>query len=127
MPIAKTSKQQPRKLKLQSQRTNRDRTTKLGNQLVKGLKQAAAHFRREVKLPSYEYNIPERVDVRAVRERSGLSQAQFAGRYALNPRTVQDWEQGRAEPDVAVRAYLTVIDRNPRAVQRALAAVTERR
>jgi putative transcriptional regulator len=99
----------------------------LGNELVKGLKQAAAHFRREVKLPSYEYNIPERVDVRAVRERSGLSQAQFAGRYALNPRTVQDWEQGRAEPDVAVRAYLTVIDRNPRAVQRALAAVTERR
>ena len=99
----------------------------MGNELVKGLKQAAAHFRGEVKLPRYEYNIPERVDVRAVRERSGLSQAQFAGRYALNPRTVQDWEQGRAEPDVAVRAYLTVIDRNPRAVQRALAAVTERR
>src|SRR5712671_5293644 len=120
MPIVKTSKRQPRKLKLPSRRINRDRTTKLGNELVKGLKQAAAHFRGEVKLPSYEYNIPERVDVRAVRERSGLSQAQFAGRYALNPRTVQDWEQGRAEPDVAVRAYLTVIDRNPRAVQRAL-------
>ena len=64
---------------------------------------------------------------RAVRVRSGLSQAQFAGRYALNPRTVQDWEQGRTEPDVAVRAYLTVIDRNPRAVPRALAGVTERR
>ena len=94
----------------------------MGDELVKGLKQAAAHFRGEVKLPSYEYHIPERIDVRAVRERSGLSQAQFAVLYALNPRTVQEWEQGRAEPDLAVRAYLTVIDRNPRAVQKALAA-----
>ena len=69
-------------------------------------------------------NIPEQIDVRAIRERIGLSQAQFAQIYALNPRTVQDWEQGRAEPDVAVRAYLTVIDRNPRAVRRALAAAS---
>jgi putative transcriptional regulator len=121
MPIAKTLKQQRTKFGQRSQRTSRGRTTKLGAELVKGLKQAAAHFRGEVKLSSYAYNIPERIDVRALRERSGLSQAQFAGRYALNPRTVQDWEQGRAEPDVAVRAYLTVIDRNPRAVERALA------
>src|ERR1700675_3916973 len=127
MPIAKTSKQPLRSLKLQSQKTNRGRTTKLGDELVKGLKQAGAHIRGEVKLPSYEYNIPDRVDVRSVRERTGVSQSQFAGRYGLNPRTVQEWEQGRAEPDIAVRAYLTVIDRNPRAVQRALAAVTERR
>jgi hypothetical protein len=86
MPIAKTSKRQPRNSKLQSQNTNRARTTRLGDELAKGLKQAAAHFRGELKLPSYTYNIPGRIDVRAV------------------------------------RAYLTVIDRNPRAVQRALAA-----
>jgi putative transcriptional regulator len=122
MPIAKTSKQRRPSSKPQSQRTNRSRTTKLCDELVKGLKRAAAHFRGEVKLPSYEYHIPERIDVRAVRERIGLSQAQFAVLYALNPRTVQEWEQGRAEPDLAVRAYLTVIDRNPRAVRKALAA-----
>jgi len=58
--------------------------------------------------------------VRALRQRRGLSQAEFAGRYALNPRTVQEWEQGRAEPDAAIRAYLTVIDRNPEAVELAL-------
>ena len=125
MPIARTSKQQRTSLKPLSLRTTRGRTTKLGDDLVKGLKQAAAHFRGHIKLPSYEYHIPERIDVRAVRQRSGLSQAQFAVLYALNPRTVQEWEQGRAEPDLAVRAYLTVIDRNPRAVQKALAAVTK--
>jgi putative transcriptional regulator len=33
----------------------------------------------------------------------------------------QEWEQGRTSPESAVRAYLTVIERNPRAVIEALA------
>ena len=61
-------------------------------------------------------------EVRAIRGRSGLSQAAFAARYGLNPRTLQDWEQGRAQPDGPARAFLLVIDREPRAVERALAA-----
>lgn len=59
-------------------------------------------------------------DVKAIREKTGLSQAAFAAAFCLNRRTLQDWEQGKAAPDVAVRAYLTVIDRNPKAVRRAL-------
>ncbi len=61
-------------------------------------------------------------EVRAIRRRSGLSQAAFAAAYGLNLRTLQDWEQGRAQPDGPARAYLLVIDREPRAVARALAA-----
>jgi putative transcriptional regulator len=61
-------------------------------------------------------------EVRAIRRRSGLSQAAFADAYGLNLRTLQDWEQGRAQPDGPARAYLLVIDREPRAVARALAA-----
>jgi putative transcriptional regulator len=61
-------------------------------------------------------------EVRAIRRRSGLSQSAFAAAYGLNLRTLQDWEQGRAEPDGPARAYLLVIDREPRAVARALAA-----
>lgn len=64
---------------------------------------------------------PGSVDVRAVRERLRLSQVQFAARFGFNLRTLQDWEQGRVEPDAAIRAYLTVIDRKPRVVARALA------
>ena len=33
---------------------------------------------------------------------------------------LQDWEEGRAEPDQATRAYLRVIARNPKAVRKAL-------
>ena len=35
-------------------------------------------------------------------------------------RAVQDWEQGRRVPDRAARVLLTVIDRDPEAVVRAL-------
>ena len=47
-------------------------------------------------------------------------QAEFSRRYALRPRSPQEWEQGRRRPESAVRAYLTVIDRNPEAVEKAL-------
>ncbi len=63
-------------------------------------------------------------EVRAIRQRSGLSQTAFAAAYGLNPRTIQDWEQGRTQPDGPARAYLLVIDREPRAVARALAAAS---
>jgi len=87
---------------------------------VRGFEEATAHMRGEIRLRSRVIHVPEEVDVRALREESGLSQSQFAERYGFNPRTIQDWEQGRARPDGAVRAYLTVIKRNPRAVERAL-------
>ena len=60
-------------------------------------------------------------EVKAIRRKSGLSQAGFAARYGLNLRTLQDWEQGRVQPDGPARAYLLVILREPRAVERALA------
>ncbi len=36
-----------------------------------------------------------------------------------SPRSLQEGEQGRRRPESAVRAYLTVIDRNPEAVEKA--------
>ena len=95
--------------------------TELGKKLVESLNQFAEHLNGERKLRAYTYNVPGRVDVRAVREKTGLSQSEFAAKYALSPRTLQQWEQGRSEPDLAVRAYLTVIERNPKAVLEALA------
>ena len=45
---------------------------------------------------------------------------EFADRYHISLRTLQEWEQGRSEPDGPVRAYLKVIARAPGAVRRAL-------
>jgi putative transcriptional regulator len=55
-----------------------------------------------------------------IRRALGLSQEDFAARYHIPIGTLRDWEQGRAEPDQAARAYLTVIAREPEAVRKAL-------
>jgi putative transcriptional regulator len=57
---------------------------------------------------------------REVREGLGLSQSEFAQRFGLRLRSLQEWEQARRLPDMAVFAYLRVIERNPKAVQSAL-------
>jgi DNA-binding transcriptional regulator YiaG len=56
----------------------------------------------------------------ALRKRLGLSQAGFARQFMLNLRTLQDWEQGRREPEDIARVYLRVIERIPNAVRAAL-------
>jgi putative transcriptional regulator len=55
-----------------------------------------------------------------IRRALGLSQEGFAARYHIPLGTLRDWEQGRAEPDQAARAYLTVIAREPDVVRNAL-------
>jgi len=64
--------------------------------------------------------VPPRTDVRALRERLGLSQEEFAERYMLSPRTIQDWEQHRRDPSDAARVLLFAISRNHKAVEKAL-------
>ena len=58
--------------------------------------------------------------VRLAREKCGLSQSAFSARFRIPVATLRDWEQGRRKPDSTSLAYLTVIERDPEAVQRAL-------
>jgi putative transcriptional regulator len=95
-------------------------TTRLGRVLITGAKEMLAHARGEIELESY--TLPGPINVREIREKSGMSQAEFARAFALNQRTLQQWEQNKGQPDSAVRAYLTVIERNPGAVIEALRA-----
>lgn len=53
------------------------------------------------------------VDVRRIRERSGLTQEEFALRFGLDVDTLQNWEAGRRAMPAAVRSYMRVIDRMP--------------
>ena len=61
-------------------------------------------------------------DVRQIRGSLGLSQEQFALLIGVSPRTVQNWEQKRREPEGAAKALLMVTARNPRVVLEALHA-----
>jgi len=93
--------------------------TAVGESMIRGMKQAIAWARGDKQAARVVF-VPGPVDMKALRAKLGLSQADFADRYGFSRRTLQEWEQGRTEPDSAVRAYLTVIERNPRAVERAL-------
>jgi putative transcriptional regulator len=66
---------------------------------------------------------PATVNIKALRGRLGLSQEEFALRYGLDVKTLRNWEQGRTTPEMAARAFLSVIEREPEAVERSLADV----
>ena len=51
-------------------------------------------------------------DVRAVRARTQLTRARFAERFGLDPRTLEQWEQGR-RPDKSSETYLRLIETGP--------------
>ena len=63
--------------------------------------------------------VPE-VDVRELRQKMGLSQAQFATKFGLPPATLRNWEQGRARPDAPTRVLLAVIAKHPEMVEEVL-------
>jgi DNA-binding transcriptional regulator YiaG len=67
---------------------------------------------------------PPDVDVKKVRERFGLSQSEFAARYPFELDTIQNWEQGRNQPDSISRTLLKVIEENPAAVDGVLTKKT---
>jgi len=55
-----------------------------------------------------------------IRRALGLTQEEFAAHYHIPLGTLRDWEQGRAEPDQPTQAYLKVIAREPKRVERLL-------
>ena len=96
-----------------------DRTAR-GREIEEALGEVLAHVRGEVELPCRIVDDPTAERIVALRRRMKLSRRQFAARFGLDARAVQDWEQGRRVPDRAARVLLTVIDRNPDAVISAL-------
>jgi len=59
-------------------------------------------------------------DVKRIRERFGLSQAEFAIRFGFEIDTVQNWEQGRNRPDQASQLLLKIIETYPEDVEAVL-------
>ena len=59
--------------------------------------------------------------VKVLRQRLGLTQAQFAEAFHLPITTLRDWEQHRSTPDAPARALLLAIERDPEVMRRLLA------
>jgi putative transcriptional regulator len=61
-------------------------------------------------------------DVRAIREKLDVTQAEFALMIGVSLATLRNWEQGRRVPDGPAQALLRVAAANPKAVITALSA-----
>ena len=85
------------------------------------MKEALAISRAELSNTTYRVHIPERIDVKAIRDKMGLSQSSFANRFGLSVYSLRNWEQGKRQPDPAARAYLKVIEKAPDLVIKVLA------
>lgn len=55
-------------------------------------------------------------DVKAIRERLGLSQRQFAALMGVSVDTLQNWEQNRRKPRGAARTLLLIAARHPEVI-----------
>ncbi len=98
-----------------------DERTETGLEIETALGEVLAHVRGGTALPCRIVDDPAAERIVSLRKRMKLSRQKFAARFGLDARTIQDWEQGRRVPDRAARVLLTVIDREPDAVTRALA------
>jgi putative transcriptional regulator len=58
--------------------------------------------------------------VKALRQRLGMTQAEFAEAFGLPISTLRDWEQRRSNPDAPARALLRAIEREPETMRRLL-------
>jgi putative transcriptional regulator len=93
------------------------------SKIIAGLKDAVRYSRGDhSRGKASVVSVPHPLDVRAIRNRQGLTQKAFAEKYGFSASTLRNWEQGHRAPTGASRVLLLVIEKQPQAVEAALAA-----
>ena len=96
--------------------------TKVSGSIRRALKEAVAYSEGRSNARAYRVKVPEKIDVKAIRSSLYMTQEEFAGRFGFSVNTLRHWKRGSRRPEGATRAYLVVIQRAPKAVQKALLA-----
>jgi putative transcriptional regulator len=96
---------------------------KLFAEIAEGLDALAAQRtgKRTLRTVVVEARPAPRVDARelvALRKRLRLSRALFARYLRTNPRTLENWEQGRARPNAQAALLIRLVERFPDTVDR---------
>ena|SRR3989304_8986223 len=87
-----------------------EKTRNIGEEILQGIRDVkAGRTGRRFTVDSYAI-------VRA-REKSGLTQAEFAKLLGVSVRTLQDWEQGRREPNAAAQTLIKVAEKHPKVLR----------
>ena len=84
-------------------------------ELLNSVRDMGRHMRGEVLAETRIRDFPD-PDVKAIRERTGLTQNRFAYLIGVKPKTLQNWEQRRVRPTGPARALLKIVEANPAAL-----------
>jgi putative transcriptional regulator len=94
--------------------------TKNFNSLMKGAREALAFAQGDKSIGKATVIEVDDLDVAKIRAKVKLSQDAFASAFGIKPATLRNWEQNRVKPQGPARVLLTLIDRAPAAVIKAL-------
>lgn len=86
----------------------------LFDELIQSVREGGAILRGEEE--ASRTWVVEDPDVAAIRDHYGLSQAKFAALLGISVRTLQNWEQGRRQPQGPARVLLQVAAEHPEAL-----------
>jgi len=92
--------------------------SKAYTEISAGLDDAISHAKG--KKSRAKVHRPERIDVKAIRKKTGMSQQQFCAAFGISLGALRHWEQGLRTPRGAARVLLKVVDKNPKAVIKAI-------
>ena len=91
---------------------------KMFDELLGSIREGGAILRGQRK-PMRRFVI-EAAAVRAIRERTSLSQSEFAELIGVSVKTLQNWEQNRRRPTGPAAALLRVIAQEPKLAVQAI-------
>ena len=92
------------------------------DKIAAGLEDAIGFAEGTANRDTFNLHILASVDVKAIRKRRKMSQEAFAAKYGFTRGRIRDWEQNRSTPDMPSRLLLKIIENEPEAVERAVAA-----
>ena len=91
-------------------------------ELVEGFEALADSRQGKVTLRSHKVQLPELCEVSSVelveiRQKLNLSRSVFAMYLRTNPRTLENWEQGRARPNAQATTLIRLVQKYPETVE----------
>jgi putative transcriptional regulator len=85
----------------------------IGQELLDSIREIKAGKGKKTRVSTPEQIIETRAAV-------GVSQSEFAGLLGISCRTLQDWEQGRRQPNQSAQSLLTIARKRPDVVKETL-------
>jgi len=83
----------------------------IGQEILDSIREIKSFHKGEIKLKTHTLTEPSPPKV--IREKLKLSQSAFVGFMGVSPRTIQDWEQGRRQPQDPAKSLLRIAEQHP--------------